>query len=616
MAKNHLLIGRNFIKMEAILAKQGGFFVMEKRRCAKTIASRLRGIAIIQVVLCAMLFLFLVVNQPFQSYRQYQQSTSQTAALFSTTASDVISTLVDASKYAGQILTNTEKTFIAQALSDSTPLQSNLDFCRDFYKHAKTLTEQHSYLDKAAVFDLNGSAVYVPRNRSSYYLTKSPADAPWIQKVIAARGGAVIIPPSDHEAGLPPIFEQDVVVARAVFDPLKLRASGVYVLSIPRDSLETVFDTYRVHSEQTYALVYNGSLLLSRFDAPLPSADVTPLRALVSQILKHDGQFYLYSTYRFARNSYVIIRTPAKAVLSQIFKINAALLAVVFAVLCLFVSVIWRLINAIVRPLQSLTGALDATTDSFFPTLVPADLPADLEPLFNAYNRMSSRIDLLVNEGLRKDVARRELELQLLRTQINPHYLYNTLECIHMRAYINHDYEVARMAELLGANLQYGLRATNARVPLCMEFEKAGEYITLVGYHYGKRVRLVSHLDDSIRDCMVIKLLLQPLIENAIQHGLTPERPLNIEVLGYAADENRLCLQVSDDGEGMTAEACEALMRRLEEEHGEGAIGLRNVHRRLRLRYGAAYGVTVRSIPQQSTVVTLTLPREYGKEEA
>ena len=185
-----------------------------------------------------------------------------------------------------------------------------------------------------------------------------------------------------------------------------------------------------------------------------------------------------------------------------------------------------------------------------------------------------------------------------------------------MRAYINHDYEVARMAELLGANLQYGLRATNARVPLYMEFEKAGEYITLVGYHYGERVRLVSHLDDSIRECMVIKLLLQPLIENAIQHGLTPERPLNIEVLGYAADENRLCLQVSDDGEGMTAEACEALMHRMEEEHGEGAIGLRNVHRRLRLRYGAAYGVTVRSIPQQSTVVTLTLPREYGKEEA
>ena len=76
-----------------------------------------------------------------------------------------------------------------------------------------------------------------------------------------------------------------------------------------------------------------------------------------------------------------------------------------------------------------------------------------------------------------------------------------------------------------------------------------------------------------------------------------------------------LCLQVSDDGEGMTAEACEDLMNRLEAESGEDAIGLRNVHRRLRLRYGDRYGVQIRSIPQQSTVVTLTLPLEYGKEE-
>ena len=294
---------------------------------------------------------------------------------------------------------------------------------------------------------------------------------------------------------------------------------------------------------------------------------------------------------------------------------TGALLMAVFLVLCLFVVIIWRLLDAILHPLRSLTGALDAATGSFFPTIAQEDLPAELEPLFDAYNRMSVRIDHLINEGLRKDVANREIELQLLRTQINPHYLYNTLECIHMRAYVNHDYEVARMAELLGGNLQYGLRATNAKVPLHMEFEKAGEYMTLVGYHYSERVRLVCHLDDSIRDCMVIKLLLQPLIENAIQHGLTPERPLTIEVLGYPADEEHICLQVSDDGEGMSAEACEALIHRLDAETGEGAIGLRNVHRRLRLRYGTDYGVQIRSIPHQSTVVTLTLPREDGKEE-
>ncbi|MBQ2833342.1 MAG: sensor histidine kinase, partial [Clostridia bacterium] len=85
-------------------------------------------------------------------------------------------------------------------------------------------------------------------------------------------------------------------------------------------------------------------------------------------------------------------------------------------------------------------------------------------------------------------------------------------------------------------------------------------------------------------------------------------------VLGYPLDSETLCLQISDDGKGMTEEDCRALMRRLDEENGERAIGLRNVHRRLRLRYGAKYGVTIRSIPDESTVVTLTLPIEFEKE--
>ncbi len=581
----------------------------------RSVASRLRTIASIQVVLCALLFLVLFINQPYQTFRQYQQDTTQTAALFGAIASGAVDTLSEASKYAGQLLNNVNDiTFIRAALESPTALDANLAFCRAFYTHCKTLIEQNTFLDKIAVFDLDGNAVYVCRDRSSYYLTKSAAETSWFQRVIDARGGAVIIPPHEENSGIPPIFQGDLVVARAVFDPLKLRAVGIYLLTIPQDSLEAVFDAYRLSPEQEYQLIHNGQLLLSRFDTPIAVGNDAPLRELEYHVQKEEGAAYLYSTYRFAHNSYVIIRLPLLALLPGIFQINAALLAVVFMVLCLFILIIWRLINGIMRPLHSLTGALDAATGSFFPTIEPGDLPTDLEPLFTAYNRMTERIDLLVNEGLRKDVANRDIELQLLRTQINPHYLYNTLECLHMRAYVNHDFEVARMAELLGDNLQYGLRATNAKVTLQTEFEKAGEYMTLVGYHYGSRVRFDSHLDESIQSCMVVKLLLQPLIENAIQHGLTPERPLSIEVLGYAVDDETIRLQVSDDGEGMSEEACEALMQKLEEDSGERAIGLRNVHRRLKLRYGARYGVSVRSILNQSTVVTLTLPREYGEE--
>ena len=580
-------------------------------------ASRLRAIAAIQVIICALLFVFLAIDKPLDDYRAYQQDTAQACALISALSSNQISSTVEASKYAGQILNSAiERTFIANALEKGR-IQNNYGFGRDLYTHAKGMMDQHSHLDSVAVFDLSGNAVYVLRQGSSYYLTRSAADARWLDEVTARRGGAVLFAPGQREAvGLPLLYDDQLVIARAVFDPLKLESQGVYLLSIPRSAFDEIFYSFRVLPGQEYALSYEGALLFSNFSDNTPGMPPDrdlPLRELTTRPVFLNGTLWTYGYYPYGQDSMLIIRTPLSAIFS-VFQFNLLLLIFLFAALCLFVLIIHSLLHGILDPLNHLTSAFDATTDSFFPTITEEDLPPDLEPLFHAYNRMSTRIDLLVNEGLRKDVATREMELQLLRTQINPHYLYNTLECIHMRAYVNRDYEVARMAELLGANLQYGLRATNAKVPLHVEFDKANEYMTLVGYHYGERVRLISHLDESIRDCLVIKLMLQPVIENAIQHGITDERPLTIEVLGYPLDGDTLCLQISDDGKGMTEEDCRALMRRLDEENGERAIGLRNVHRRLRLRYGAKYGVTIRSIPDESTVVTLTLPIEFEKE--
>ncbi len=300
--------------------------------------------------------------------------------------------------------------------------------------------------------------------------------------------------------------------------------------------------------------------------------------------------------------------------ISAVLDISLLLLIVLSAILTLFIILINRLFRSILRPLDRLTSAFDHTTDTVFPTLSSDQLPADLLPVFTSYNRMSERIDLLINEGLRKDIAQRDTELQLLRTQINPHYLYNTLECIHMRAYTNQDYPVARMAELLGSNLQYGLKATTRKVSLRAELKKARDYMTLVSFHYGDQVRLTTHVDEHILDCIVIKLLLQPLIENAIQHGLKANETLTIELLGYRA-EDQMILQVTDDGAGMETAKLERLKQSLKNYDTGNSIGLGNVNRRLQLNYGEQYGVKINSVRGQGTVVTLNLPLEWPNEK-
>ena len=108
---------------------------------------------------------------------------------------------------------------------------------------------------------------------------------------------------------------------------------------------------------------------------------------------------------------------------------------------------------------DSITTCNAFETD-YVPTLPALSLPLEFHEVLLSFNHMSDKINTLIHEILIKDLEKRETELQLLRTQINPHYLYNTLEVIHLAAYKNNDLQVAAMAELLGKNLQYGLRGT------------------------------------------------------------------------------------------------------------------------------------------------------------
>lgn len=575
-----------------------------------SIQSRLRTLSILQVTICTLLFLFLSASRVNDTYHNYEQGTAQAATLFSATVFGFVDDALEVSKYPARLNNGSSSfTFIAQALQKGN-LQGNLSFCKELYSYSKSTLQQYPFLDTIGIYEPDGDAVYVTQNRDSYYLTKAPKEAVWLQAVLQSRGKSMVFSPTQREPlGLPMLFDDQIVVARAVFNPIKLKAQGVIVITMQASSFDRIFEGFRSLPEQEYTLMTDQTPLLEQFSA----ADWDSTQTFHTKLIRAEGTLYLQSSYHYNEQRILLIRAPFWIVLSAVFKINILMLLSLAVILGLFMVLIRRMIGSILTPLQKMTAVLNSTTDANFPMLKQEGLPTDLEPLFSAYNQMSTRIDLLVNEGLRKDIAKREIEMQFLRTQINPHYLYNTLECIHMRAFCNKDYDVARMAELLGANLQYGLRDTNSRVSLRTECEKANEYIQLISYHYGNRIQFVQQMDEALLECNVMKLLLQPLIENAIQHGLPADRKLTIEILGYRT-ENDVCLQVSDDGNGMTPQAVQILTDSLQSEENANAIGLRNVHRRLRLRYGMPYGVSIKSCLHQSTVVTLSFPFEDAKE--
>lgn len=209
-----------------------------------------------------------------------------------------------------------------------------------------------------------------------------------------------------------------------------------------------------------------------------------------------------------------------------------------------------------------------------------------------------------------------------LQAQINPHFLYNTLETINFLAYsrLKGANDISAATINLSKMLRISLDNEDKIVPLHMEVEHLSLYISIMELRYPNKCRFVFAIPDELMDCLVVKLMLQPLVENAFQHGIRPSgQGGTITVSAHAAGAD-LIFEIRDDGVGMDAQALQSVQKILASDIylTSKHIGINNVNRRIKMLFGDAYGLWVTSAPGQGTVFTISLPlshREIKKED-
>lgn len=238
----------------------------------------------------------------------------------------------------------------------------------------------------------------------------------------------------------------------------------------------------------------------------------------------------------------------------------------------------------------------------------------EIRELGAEFNGMLSQI-LFLEEKLVKtveslyaaDIERQKAEIAHLRSQINPHFLYNTLESIKGLAARHGVPEIADIATAIGKISRYSIKGA-VTVTLAEEMEIADAYLRIQKIRFGNRFELIVSIPESCRSLTVPKMLLQPLAENAVIHGLENRREGTLYISAHTQEDDLLVI-VQDDGEGMSPERLDDIRRMLEEETPDsGQIGLRNIHRRIRLSCGEKYGLTIDSAPRSGTKVTVRLP--------
>ncbi|SDC56076.1 two-component system, sensor histidine kinase YesM [Paenibacillus sp. UNCCL117] len=220
-----------------------------------------------------------------------------------------------------------------------------------------------------------------------------------------------------------------------------------------------------------------------------------------------------------------------------------------------------------------------------------------------------STANLQMNQLIDKQ---KEIKLKMLASQINPHFLFNTLETIRMKAHIRKELEIAHVVMLLGKLIRKNLEFGNDKIPLAEELENVQGYLSIQKFRYGDRLNFHVDVQKRAMSFKIFPLILQPLVENAVIHGLEcKEDPCTIRIHVHFVDR-RLQISVIDDGNGMESEQLERVVHTLNEpdEETQTHIGLRNVHQRIRLSDGEEYGLWIESVSGKGTRVTLHLKVE------
>jgi two-component system sensor histidine kinase YesM len=236
----------------------------------------------------------------------------------------------------------------------------------------------------------------------------------------------------------------------------------------------------------------------------------------------------------------------------------------------------------------------------------------DVEQVYLGFNIMTSEIDKLVNQKYANEILFRSVQLEMLKLQINPHFLFNTLQTLEAIGEINRVPEVQEISFLLGDILRYNLKERDM-VTVEEEMKSVTNFLRIEKIRFQEKLNYSFCVEGETKLCYIPKFIIQPIIENSISHGFSNCGRSGILIVQAFFRGDRLVIAVRDNGKGFTGESLEALQKTLRDSNKEDFlkkdfIGLKNVHRRIITRFGSGYGLHISSEKNQFTSILLVLP--------
>jgi two-component system sensor histidine kinase YesM len=426
------------------------------------------------------------------------------------------------------------------------------------------------------------------------------------------------------------VINGKIYIIRNLYTIANYTKFGTLVLELNKDKL---VDGIFLNEDYELAFYINDTNSMitydNRFNTSSHAGIIELLKAMYSKDVNRKLQTFQDKPYTgmIYQQKYddfhigAILVVNERVIFSELQDLYRVMFLITIIIIPVFIYMIYFISHHITKPMGVMIEAAKSLEKGDIGMQVEgSSMPnTEFEVLKSSFNQMSSEIKYLFEYAYSEKLARKDAKIIALQSQINPHFLNNTLEMMNWQARMAGDVTVSKMIEALGTLLNYSMDRSNKKmINLAEELRCVDAYCYIISMRFGKRLKIEKEIDNELLQLEVPQLILQPLIENAVVHGVEKVKSGTIWIKVYKQETNAI-LQIINTGKEMTEEDRIRVRSILEGRYiqeGEKigrheALGIHNVNERIKLIYGEEYGLTIEPITEEETASTITIPLDY-----
>ncbi len=466
-------------------------------------------------------------------------------------------------------------------------------------------------LYRADTFEIRGRTP-----TDSLNLSYNPSGEEWTQRILDMDGACTIIG-IHKDLQQRSVSEYVVSVGRSIVSISPRKSLGFIIINVGADKLESLWsDTNLTPNSRFYLIDENDNIIFSKDRSQLNKSvesvlGVKPGMTESGYIpLELQGQkLYMISSVSKMSGWKVINIIPQDELFvyfNRMFNINI-MVTVLIIILAVVIAILFA--TGITRPLSRLNQKMKQIGKGNFDIEIEK-ATGEVGEISRTVEIMIGEVKRLISRIYKDEEEKRTAEMVALQAQINPHFLYNTLNNIKWMANIQGAESIENALGSLSSLFSFIVRAKGDYIPIEEEVSFVRDYLAILNLRYYNRFTVTYDIDEEVYRYKTLKFLLQPIIENAVFHGIEGVERKGLLKVGIHHEGNTIIFTVEDNGKGISNEKLGVIF----EEDGEvgrdrlNSIGIPNIQKRIKLHFGENYGISIRSMDEQGTVVTIAIP--------